>query len=1039
MTNNWTDLGNATLFIVMGANPAENHPASIAHINRARTAPGHVLPGGQTSNKPAAELIVVDPRKTRTAAIADKFIRIRPGTDIAFINGVIKYMIDNISGDKKTNWEAWLNYQDAARSFQADDNTATTCSGSKYTDARFILTAISGAADYKRSVQSFGGKLISNLPERAASYNASGVNTVFNALEAHVAPYTAAVAADICGCDAADIAYVGDKIIANSRCASYNPTAPTTIVGDPTSQYYRSTTFMYAMGLTQHTCGSQNVKSFATIQLLMGNTGRAGGGINALRGIHNVQGSTDMGLLYHLIPGYSANPTTGSTFGPYMDKLYGYRLSNAKYAGLIQGSAAANSDLYFAAKATGVAGNAITVELADPAPLTGQAFSVAYSAPSGITVNLANDGAGVLTTTALDVKNGLSANTLVNVGVEGDGSGLVTAGSGALAGGADATYDDAYLDPWTKGFLQAPGFHNMTRAFFSGDRSTSYSKTQIDALYSCWPKTNGRNHIGMFRDMEHGTVKGAVVWGQNPAVTEPNQSAVRDGLYNLDTLVCTDMFYNETAAANRKPSGTTYLFPACSHVEEAGSATNSGRVLQWRYQAIPPKGDSKTDQELLLRFAKALDGAGAFSHIKAACTGVGIWASGDAAWDKLYGTPYGWTWGTDFNTAPSLTGGDYVTQVSGTSVENTSATLTGCEAVSERVYRELCTNVGLAPTGGGGGTMWLYTNGYAATGNSATQYPSALTGVVWTVKNRSKSRKNDDPWGTLAHPRWGFAWLINRRVLYNNGDIHIAGTTTASDQADGYQGPDQCGRFFVSTNSGLIDYGRSYRHIHTLADMPKIAGGTTPTIHKTPGRFPSHTEPYETPRDGTGDDTNLVTTWGKNSRNTAYQDCLPTSGTGYFTDTPIGTAAGYPLVLTTIRCVEHFQGGPITRNNPANFEVEPEPWIEINSVDARNYGISDGDMVKVTTARADSDAGTGNLVVPPTSPGGFGGQGFRARVGVGIESNQRTGVGVVAIPWHWGDVGLSTGSRANDLCIDANDANTTIPEYKACLCKIEKM
>ncbi len=66
---------------------------------------------------------------------------------------------------------------------------------------------------------------------------------------------------------------------------------------------------LYAMGITQHTYGGENVKLFAQIQTLMGNKGRCGGGINALRGIHNVQGSTDMGLLYGNIPGYSGNPT----------------------------------------------------------------------------------------------------------------------------------------------------------------------------------------------------------------------------------------------------------------------------------------------------------------------------------------------------------------------------------------------------------------------------------------------------------------------------------------------------------------------------------------------------------------------------------------------------------------------------------------------------------------------------------------------------------------------------------------------------------
>ncbi len=87
-------------------------------------------------------------------------------------------------------------------------------------------------------------------------------------------------------------------------------------------------------------------------------------------------------------------------------------------------------------------------------------------------------------------------------------------------------------------------------------------------------------------------------------------------------------------------------------------------------------------------------------------------------------------------------------------------------------------------------------------------------------------------------------------------------------------------------------------------------------------------------------------------------------------------------------------------------------------------------MVKIVTARTEGLPGD---MMPKY------GEGFRARVGVGLAGNQRVAAGVVAIPWHWGDVGLSTGSRANDLCIDAGDCNTTIPESKACLCRIEKM
>ena len=88
--------------------------------------------------------------------------------------------------------------------------------------------------------------------------------------------------------------------------------------------------------------------------------------------------------------------------------------------------------------------------------------------------------------------------------------------------------------------------------------------------------------------------------------------------------------------------------------------------------------------------------------------------------------------------------------------------------------------------------------------------------------------------------------------------------------------------------------------------------------------------------------------------------------------------------------------------------------------------------MRIVTPRIVNDSGA--TVIPANY-----GNGFRARVGSGLTANQKVGAGVVAIPWHWGEKGLSTGSRANDLCIDAGDANTMIPEYKACLCRIEKI
>jgi formate dehydrogenase major subunit len=180
-----------------------------------------------------------------------------------------------------------------------------------------------------------------------------------------------------------------------------------------------------------------------------------------------------------------------------------------------------------------------------------------------------------------------------------------------------------------------------------------------------------------------------------------------------------------------------------------------------------------------------------------------------------------------------------------------------------------------------------------------------------------------------------------------------------------------------------------------------------------------------------------VTTWGHNTSggSALYWTAANPTLIGTFDTTANG--GPYPLVLTTIRCVEHFQGGPTTRNNTWNVEAEPVPWIEINSVDARTAvaldgvtprPISDGDWVNVITARSNSTSDQMGTRSP--NSGTTWARGFKARVGVGLQSNQRVAPGVVAIPWHWGDKGLSTGSRANDLCIDSWDANTQIPEYK---------
>jgi formate dehydrogenase major subunit len=1030
MTNHWSDISNSTLVLIWGANPAENHPACINHINRARFPKQYFASTDTRSAKKAAKLIVVDPRQTRSAlmvdpAAGDRYIRIRPGTDIALQNGVLRYIIaqmesgtSSVSSAAKTAFFAFLNqsgngsfYNDGSNSstlvtdesivltnttatalvnaglkgtvtvksqdgsvtyagtdYTVDMGTGTVVrtasstipSGStvlvtytygacglmanvagsaKYTDARFLVNA--GGTDYQRATLNPGtSRQISDFPLKAATVDADP-NTVYNRLKAHVDPYSTTVVADICGCTEDDIVYLATSIIENSRCSSGSS-------NDPRDPAYRTTTILYAMGQTQHTYGAQNIKGFANLQSLMGNMGRAGGGINALRGIHNVQGSTDMGLLFANIPAYSNNPSVQ------VDGGTDWR-TNAS---------------------------------------TNEAFG--------------------------DYMNGLWGNPL--------------SGSGTRAL-MDDTYSDAY-NTAAMG-LQQRGFYNMTLKWF-GDYTTinaltgTAKRAAVDACYSLWPKGNGDDHVSMFRRMGTGGTKALVCWGQNPAVTEPNQGAIRTGLYNLDLLVCVDMFENETAACPRKDGAVTFLIPTASHVEKAGSATNSGRTLQWRYQAIQPVGNTKDDTELLLRFAKALDVAGCFSHIKAVWDANGI-TYDTSVYQQLYGAPYGGYSGTGTGFASVSGTAEMVNlrkYVNEPLTYNSSATVTGSEWVAEKIYQEM--NLPVAS----GGTIWIYTGAYN-NGGTWTTDNKASGQAAWAVMNRAKSRDNTDDSGVLAFHGWGYSWLVNRRVFYNNSEV-------LGDVADFFMEPDSCSHIFATNESKLLNYSRWYRHNHTLKDLPSpVLAGTTTSPHyagntiSLAGRFPGHTEPYESPRQ------DLVAKWGRNTKGTSgnywdlVKDDTRVAGRGFVNGVGGKTVtdpsvSSFPLVLTTIRCVEHFQGGPITRNNWSNVELEPEPWLEINSADARKYSIKDGDYVRVVTARMVDDTGT--TAVPASY-----GSGFRARVGTGLTSNQRVAPGVVAIPWHWGDKGLSTGSRANDLCIDAVDANSAIPEYKACLCRLEKL
>ena len=262
MTNHWIDLKNADVILVMGANPASNHPISMKWIMRAK--------------ERGAKLIVVDPRFTQTATKADLYAPLRSGTDIAFLGGMIKYIVEN-----KLYFKDYIvNYTNASFLVNPDFKGPSELDGlfSGY-DAK--------TRKYDRKTWSY--QMDENgVPKKDPTLQ--NPRCVLQLLKKQYSRYTLEKVSNITGTPQEKLAEVY-KLFGST--------------GKPS----KACTSLYAMGWTQHTIGTQNIRTMCIIQLLLGNVGTAGGGINALRGEGNVQGSTDHGLLFHTLPGYNATPT----------------------------------------------------------------------------------------------------------------------------------------------------------------------------------------------------------------------------------------------------------------------------------------------------------------------------------------------------------------------------------------------------------------------------------------------------------------------------------------------------------------------------------------------------------------------------------------------------------------------------------------------------------------------------------------------------------------------------------------------------------
>jgi formate dehydrogenase major subunit len=330
MTNGWIDIKNTDMMLIMGGNPAENHPCGFKWAVEAK----------RNRN---AKMIVVDPRFTRTATQADLFLQIRAGSDIAFLGGLINYALQHDRVAK----EYLVNYTNAALIIKE---------GFKLPDDGLFSGWDADKKSYDKATWNYEtggnltGKFAAAAPQGIAGDIPGGAAPGSVGSVKHTEPRGSAAAANQPGTHGIaaggatpvppalppNVAF--DLDLQHPRCvyqllklqySRYTPDMVERITGIPQADLLKAydlftsirkdgstkkvATIIYAVGWTQHSFGTQIIRTAAMMQLLMGNVGRAGGGVNALRGHSNIQGATDIGGVFDSLPGYLKIPTVADT------------------------------------------------------------------------------------------------------------------------------------------------------------------------------------------------------------------------------------------------------------------------------------------------------------------------------------------------------------------------------------------------------------------------------------------------------------------------------------------------------------------------------------------------------------------------------------------------------------------------------------------------------------------------------------------------------------------------------------------------------
>jgi formate dehydrogenase major subunit len=468
--------------------------------------------------------------------------------------------------------------------------------------------------------------------------------------------------------------------------------------------------------------------------------------------------------------------------------------------------------------------------------------------------------------------------------------------------------------------------------------------------------------------MDAGEVEGYFVMGENPVVGGANGNLWRKALGKLKWLVVRDLVEVETASFWRdQPDCETevFLLPASSHVEKNGSFTNTQRLLQWHHQAVEPPGDCRSDLWFMYHLGRRVRER--------------LRDSGDPKDRPLLDLL--WNYPTEgANAEPSAEA--ILREISGYRTADGS-TVDG--------YQQL------ADDGSTACGCWIYSGVYADDENQA-------------ARRRPGSEQ------TWVAPEWGWAWPLNRRILYNRASADPSGQPWSErkryvwwdDKAGKWTGED--------VPDFLVDKAPDYDPPEE-AQAEMALRGDEPFIMQSDGRawlyapsglvdgpMPAHYEPQESPVD------NLIYAQQSNPARRKR----PRADNAYHS---VGDER-FPFVFTTYRLTEHHTAGGMSRWLPYLSELQPEFFVEVSPALAALRGLQNGGWATISTLRAEVEARV--LVTERVKPLFVGGH----------EIHQ------IGLPYHWGANGLVRGDSANDLLAIALDPNVQIGEYKAATCDI---